>query len=79
MPRVTDVTKFKNVNHVKSPINVNGVIYNPIEKACAINNYFASVTTLETEPGLPNVYPLAPCELADIVANDREVFFISLK
>lgn len=47
--------------------------YHPIEKACAINNYFASVSTLETEPDLPNNTPLAPCELSDIVVNEREV------
>ena len=47
--------------------------YHPIEKACAINNYFASVFTLETVPDLPNGPPLAPCELSDIVVNEREV------
>ena len=68
------VTKFKNVNHVKTPIKSNGdIFYHPIEKACIINDYFASVSNLETEPEWPNVPPLAPCELSEIVVTEREV------
>ena len=68
------VTKFKNRETIKGPIKVQGdIFYHPVEKANAINNYFASVSSLENEPELPNVPPLSPCELSDINISEQEV------
>lgn len=40
------VTKFKNKNTTSSPLKVNGEIYyHPIDKANAINDYFATVSS----------------------------------
>lgn len=69
------VTKFKNKNTTSSPLKVNGEIYyHPIDKANAINDYFATVSSLDVEPEIPNIPPLAPCELSDIVVSEQEIF-----
>jgi hypothetical protein len=46
----------------------------PVDKANSINNYFTSVSNIDSEPDLPDVPPLAPCELSGIVINEQEVY-----
>ncbi|CAG2230882.1 unnamed protein product [Mytilus edulis] len=68
------VCKFKNKESQNSPIKVNGeILIHPIEKATAINDYFCSISRFDTEPQLPNVPPLAPYELSDIVITEQDV------
>jgi hypothetical protein len=47
--------------------------FHPVDKANSINNYFTSVSNIDSEPDLPDVPPLAPCELSGIVINKQEV------
>jgi hypothetical protein len=35
---------------------------------------FTSVSNIDSEPDLPDVTPLAPCELSGIVINEQEVY-----
>ena len=68
------VSNFKNVNTTNTPIKVNGdIFFHPIDKANAINNYFTSVSDIHIEPDLPDVPPLAPCELSGIDITEQEV------
>ncbi|CAG2237182.1 unnamed protein product [Mytilus edulis] len=58
----------------KACIAVNGeILIHPVEKATAINDYFCSISRFDTEPQLPNVPPLAPYELSDIVITEQDV------
>ena len=64
------VSKFKSTNTTNTPITVNGdIFFHPVDKANSINNYFTSVSNIDSEPDLP----LAPCELSGIVINEQEV------
>ena len=66
------VCKFSNKGSPNT--NVNGeILVHPIEKATAINNFFCSISHFETEPELPEVPPLAPCELSNIVVTEQDV------
>ena len=47
--------------------------FHPVDKANSINNYFTSVSNIDSEPDLPDVPRLAPCELSGIVINEQEV------
>jgi hypothetical protein len=38
-------------------------------KANSINNYITSVSNIDSEPDLPDVLPLTPCELSGIGIN----------
>lgn len=38
-----------------------------------MNNFFSSIASFDTEPELPDVPPLAPCELSDIVVTEQDV------
>ena len=68
------VSKFKSTNTTNTPIKVNGdIFFHPVDKANSINNYFTSVSNIDSEPDLPDVPPLAPCELSGIVINEQEV------
>jgi hypothetical protein len=49
-------------------------LFHPVDKANSINNYFTSVSNIDSEPYLPDVPPLAPCELSGIVINEQEVY-----
>jgi hypothetical protein len=54
--------KFKSTNTTNTPIKVNGdIFFHPVDKANSINNYFTSVSNIDSEPDLPDVPPLAPC------------------
>jgi hypothetical protein len=69
------VSKFKSTNTTNTPIKVNGdMFFHPVDKANSINNYFTSVSNIDSEPDLPDVPPLAPCELSGIVINEQEVY-----
>ena len=68
------VSKFKTTNTTNTPIKVNGdIFFHHFDKANSINNYFTSVSNIDSEPDLPDVPPLAPCELSGIVINKQEV------
>ena len=68
------VSKFKSTNTTNTPIKVNGdIFFHPVDKANSINNYFTSVSNIDSEPDLPDVPPLAHCELSGIVINEQEV------
>jgi hypothetical protein len=49
------------------------LFFHPVDKVNYINNYFTSVSNIDSEPDLPVVPPLAPCELSGIVINEQEV------
>ena len=49
------------------------IFFHPVDKVNYINNYFTSVSNIDSEPDLPDVPPLAPCELSGIVINEQEV------
>lgn len=68
------VCKFNSTNTVNSPIHSNGeILIHPAEKANFINNYFTSISNIEEEPDLPDIPPLSPCELSDIIITEQEV------
>ena len=68
------ICKFSNRSTSNIPIKLNGeILVHPVEKATAINDYFCSVSRCEIEPDLPDVPPLAPCELSDIVVTEQDV------
>ena len=68
------VSKFKSINTTNTPIKVNGdIFFHPVDKANSIKNYFTSVSNIDSEPDLPDVPPLAPCELSGIVINEQEI------
>jgi hypothetical protein len=68
------VSKFKSTNTTNTPIKVNGdIFFHPVDKANSINNYFTPVSNIDSEPDLPDVPRLAPCELSGIVINEQEV------
>ena len=74
MGNCKSVSKFKSTNTTNTPIKINGDIFShPVDKANSINNYFTSVSNIDSEPDLPDVPPLAPCELSGIVINEQEV------
>ena len=69
-----NICKFSNRSTGNIPIKQRGeILVHPAEKASAFNNYFCSVSRCDVEPELPNVPPLAPCELSDIVVTERDV------
>ena len=69
-----NVCKFTNRGSTNTPIKVNGeILVHPVEKAAAMNNLFSSIASFDTEPELPDVPPLAPCELSDIVVTEQDV------
>ena len=75
MQRVSQNLKFKSTNTTNTPIKVNGdIFFHPVDKANSINNYFTSVSNIDSEPDLPDVPPLALCELSGIVINEQEVY-----
>ena len=45
----------------------------PFDKSNALNEYFASISTLDNAPELPDLPPLSPCELSDIVITEQDV------
>ena len=72
--RYRATTHYPPVETVNRTIKVNGeIFFHPIDKASAINNYFTSISKLESESDLPNVPPHAPCELSDITITEQEV------
>ena len=45
----------------------------PFDKSNALNEYFTSISTLDNEPEHPDLPPLSPCELSDIVITEQDV------
>jgi hypothetical protein len=45
----------------------------PFDKSNALNEYFTSISTLDNEPEHPDLHPLSPCELSDIVITEQDV------
>lgn len=68
------ICQFKNKNTTSSPIKVNNNIYtHPKDKANALNDYFTSVSSNDFDINLPDLAPLSPCVLSDIIITEQDV------
>ena len=68
------ICQFKNITTTASLIKVNNnIMTHPFDKSNALNENFTSISTLDNEPELPNLPPLSPCELSDIVITEQDV------
>lgn len=68
------ICQFKNKNTTSSPIKVNNNIYtHPKDKANALNDYFTSVSSNDFDINLPDLSPLSPCVLSDIIITEQDV------
>jgi hypothetical protein len=68
------ICQFKNRTTTASLIKVNNnIMTHPFDKLNVLNEYFTSISTLDNEPEHPDLPPLSPCELSDIVIIEQDV------